>query len=704
MYPTHWIPIWIHAPFIRVLPPLIAGILLQWYLPMPVLLPMVLVTTALPVAVFVHFMAIEYRHRWLWLQGIAIHVCLFVLGIWLVRQSDDRHTSTVSEKNQQSVLNLILLEKPVQKAHSQKVMVAVTARFDGKQWRRADEKVLLYLSDSSGNGLDYGDELLMQARLQPIQNAGNPGAFDYRQYCAFQQCYQTAYVKPVNWKSLHRNSGMAWKRWIFNCRESVLQVLRTYVTGGPEALGIAEALLIGYGNDLDKDLVQAYSNTGVVHIIAISGMHLGLIYVMLVWLFARVPGIKQEPWLQAVLILCCLWMFSLMTGASASVLRSAVMFSCIVVGKLLNRHSSIYNSLGASAFLLLCYHPFYVWDVGFQLSYFAIVGIVLFQQKIYRAVYIRQKWINEIWKLTSVSLAAQVLTFPICLYYFHQFPNLFLLSNLIAVPLSSIVLFAEIGLLLLSFIPLLGHGLGYCCGALLQLMNGCIRFINQIPCSVWEPIPATVVSTLLLYATVIGLTAFWLLPSYKKMLCSLLLVLGWTASLSWSDWRYSQQLRLIVYKVPKHSGMDIVSGHQYQFVGDSILESKGILRQFHLKPTRTLWQMEAATHPMSGVFRNGNFIQLGHLRIGQIDGEHRYTSTAEPMALDILVVSGSPKLSIDDLMKVFDIGMIVFDDSNPLWKIEQWQKDCEAVHLRCHSVHADGAFILDASPASKAHF
>lgn len=222
-------------------------------------------------------------------------------------------------------------------------------------------------------------------------------------------------------------------------------------------MGIAEALLIGHTNDLDKDLVQAYSNTGVVHIIAISGMHLALIYGLLVWLFARIPLVNKSKIAQVVLILCCLWLFSLLTGAASSVLRSAVMFTFIAVGKNLSKQSSIYNSLAASAFVMLCYNPYFLWDVGFQLSYLAVIGIIIFQKSIYKWVYIKNKWVNKIWQLMAVSLPAQVLTFPVCIYYFHQFPNLFLITNIIAVPLSGVILFAEIGLVAFSWVPLLGN-------------------------------------------------------------------------------------------------------------------------------------------------------------------------------------------------------------------------------------------------------
>ena len=136
------------------------------------------------------------------------------------------------------------------------------------------------------------------------------------------------------------------------------------------------------------------------------------------------------------------------------------MFTCIALGKNYFKATAIYNSLAASAFLLLCYNPYFLWDVGFQLSYLAVVGIVVFQKPLYNLMYIKNKWVDKVWQLIAVSLAAQVFTFPICIYYFHQFPVLFLIANIIAVPLSGIILYAEIGLLAFSWVPFLGIWLG----------------------------------------------------------------------------------------------------------------------------------------------------------------------------------------------------------------------------------------------------
>src|SRR6185436_8991967 len=191
-------------------------------------------------------------------------------------------------------------------------------------------------------------------------------------------------------------------------KDRVLEILSKYIPGAKES-GLAKALLIGYKDELDKNLVQAYASTGVVHIIAISGLHLGIIYGLLTLVFSPLQKIIQWKWATISLILVGLWLFSFLAGAGPSVLRSAFMFSMIVLGSTLSKHFNVFNNLAFSAFALLCYNPYWLWDAGFQLSYAAVISIVLFFKWIYNWVYFTNKFIDFAWKLIAVTLSAQIL-------------------------------------------------------------------------------------------------------------------------------------------------------------------------------------------------------------------------------------------------------------------------------------------------------
>ncbi|QEC41797.1 ComEC/Rec2 family competence protein [Pseudobacter ginsenosidimutans] len=301
---------------------------------------------------------------------------------------------------------------------------------------------------------------------------------------------------------------------MFILRDSIVNILRRYIPGPKEA-GLAEALLIGYKEDLHKSLIQSYSNTGVIHVIAISGLHLGLIYMLLSLICQPLGNKKWTRIFRPIFIIAGLWAFGFLAGGSPSIFRSAVMFTCIAIGNSLSKQASIFNSLAASAFLLLCYNPYWLWDAGFQLSYTAVASLALFQQTIYDAINISWQWLDHIWKHISTTIAAQILTLPVILFLFHQFPVFFVLTNLIAIPLSSGILLGEILLCLLSFMPILARPTGTLLSWLIRVMNGIVERIDQLPFTSITQININLVQVWLLYGVITAFT-IWLLHKRKS--------------------------------------------------------------------------------------------------------------------------------------------------------------------------------------------
>jgi len=209
------------------------------------------------------------------------------------------------------------------------------------------------------------------------------------------------------------------------------------------------ALLLGERADVDKAVLKSYSDTGTIHIISVSGLHVGIIFLVLQHLFKLVRVLKNEL-LKCALMILCIWFYAMLTGLPASVIRSACMISFYCIGKAINHQSNTINHVAASALFLLSIDTLYLFDVGFQLSYLAVLGILYLQKWISNWYQPKNKVMTYIWSTTSVSLAAQLFTLPLCWYYFHQFPNYFIIANLIAIPLSSVALYASIGVLVFS--------------------------------------------------------------------------------------------------------------------------------------------------------------------------------------------------------------------------------------------------------------
>lgn len=692
------IPFWKNAPFIRLLLPLVIGILLQWYQQFPVAVGIVAVI-CFTIAYLLYFLfPIAVRFKLQSLHGIMLHLLLVSIGLLITWQKDVQHSNNwFGQYYHDSDYLVVTINEPlIEKSKSYKADGYVESVIHNDSIFSSKGKILLYFSkDSLEPALKYGDKILLNKSLQSIKNSGNPGAFNYKRYAAFQFVFHNVFLKQKDWVKLEDKNISPFKNFIFTSRETILSILQKNIPANKDELGIAEALLIGYTNDLDKDLVQAYSNTGVVHIIAISGMHLGLIYIMLVWLFAKIPFINKSKIVQVVLILSCLWLFSLLTGAAASVLRSAVMFTFIAVGKTLSKQSSIYNSLAASAFVMLCYNPYFLWDVGFQLSYLAVIGIIIFQKPIYNWLYIKNKWVNELWKLMAISLAAQVLTFPICIYYFHQFPNLFLITNIIAVPLSSIILFAEIGLVAFSWIPFAGVYLGKLVGWLVWCMNRIILWVSHLSFAVWDNIPSTIATTWLLYAVVLGIAVWLLNKNLKVFRLAIICLAGFALLHAYGKWQIKNQQKIIIYNVPQHQAIDFIVGNQYRFLGDSILLEDGVLQNFHLKPARIALQLIDRKDTMAALFQQPLFYQFGNKKILVIDKSVQFESLQQKVEVDMIIISKNPRIFISQLENMFNCRQYIFDASNSMWKINQWQKECKALNLNFHSIPTKGAFVYD---------
>lgn len=694
------IPFWKPVPFLRLLLSLITGILLQWYAKIPLLWIGVGGMIFLSFFFCFRFLPVATRFKFRFVQGLLLQLIIVATGTLLAFKGDVRNRpgwfGKIIQPGDQLLLQLA--EPPAEKPKSWKATVLVKAVLRSGRVMPVQGKLLLYFSKTAtAQQLQYGDVLIVAKAPERIKNSGNPGAFDYKQHAAFQSLFHSVYLKENEWIKTGGNNAAVFQRFLIAAREKVLAALRKQLTNRDE-LGIAEALLIGYNNDLDRDLLQAYSNTGVVHVIAISGMHLALIYILLQWIFRRLPFIRSKKLLQLVFVLGLLWLFALLTGGSASVLRAAVMFSFISIGAQLSRKASIYNSLAASAFVLLCYNPYYLWDVGFQLSYGAVLGIVVFQRPLYNLIYIKNKLLDQCWKLCSVSLAAQVLTFPACIYYFHQFPNLFLLANLLVVPLSGLILYVEIALVAFSFIPVLPFLLGQLASMLLWLMNQIVFTINKLPLAVWDNIHLSFLPALLLYI-VVATAGGWLLHKNKMLLYTTLCGLCFFLLLQAVEkWTAANRQQVIVYNIPGTRAIDVVAGNRYHFIGDSSAEVPGPNYNFHLKPARIALQLSIKNELADKLSRSGRFYAIGNKSMLLLDTAFSFETPAKKINIDFILLSKNTQVSIAALENIFDCKQYVFDASNNAWRIGNWEKECGQLKKNYHSTPAQGAYIANSNP------
>lgn len=689
---------WKKTPFIRLLLPLMMGIVLQWHVQLPALYIFISILFCTVLLFGFFFLSFKNRYKFSQLNGIVSFVLFVSLAALLVWQKDIRNNKIwFGHSYQQTDALLVTLEEQtVEKTKSLKANAHVDYILQNNTCRPVTGTIIIYFNkDSLAQQPGYGTRIILQKPLQLIKNSGNPGAFDYSRYSLFQGITHQVYVKTGEYEILQNKKTDAVHNFLYATKNWILKTLQKNISSAKE-LGLAEALLIGYKDDLDKTLVQSYTNTGVVHIIAISGLHLGLIYWLLLHLFKPLQKRKRLKWLRPVFIIAGLWLFSLLAGAQPSVLRSAVMFTCIVIGESFSRKSSIYNTMAISAFLLLCYNPFWLWDVGFQLSYGAVLSILIFMKPVYNWFHVKNKVLDFIWKLNAVTIAAQIITLPISIYHFHQFPNYFILTNFLAVPLSSLIIIGEILICIISFIPSAALLVGKITSWFIWLMNTYVERIEAIPYSLWNGLQISIPQMIGLFIFITG-TSYWLMEKSKPALkIALISLLFFTLLRSLSFIETNHQQKIIVYNVPQKRAIDFIDGNDYYFSGDSSLLKDDFGRNFHLNPARILYRTKMNNN-LPGYHASGNYIDFHSKKILIHDKPLQYSSSAlmSKQVIDLLIISNKQKMLPGQLMGAISVKQVVLDGSVPFWQANMWKKDCDSLHIPCHDVSVKGAFVMN---------
>jgi len=694
--PRQTLYLWKQAPFLRLITPLIAGILFQWYRMQGIYTGWALVLTGITGFILFNLRISFLRYRLGWLNGVFINCLFFSLGMLVTWHKDISHQPQwINNYYKANDYVMATLEEPLsEKTNSYKADASAQLLINGNNVRRIKGNIIIYFKkDKFIKQPGYGSQIIFSRALQPIRNSGNPGSFDYERYTSFNGIYQQVYLGSGDYIELPVKNKNWLTQFLFVAREKVLHIITRYIPGEKEA-GLAEALLVGYKDDLDKTLIQSYSNTGVVHVIAISGMHLGLIYWLLTVIMSPLKKRKYTNWVVPISVIAGLWLFALLTGGGPSILRSAVMFTCIVIGNSLERKTFIYNSLAASAFVLLCINPFWLWDAGFQLSYTAVLSIVIFMKPVYDWFYFKNKIIDTIWKLMAVTIAAQLLTTPVSMYHFHQFPVYFLITNLVAVPLSSLIVLFEIALCAVGFAPALAKPAGILLHWLIYSMNSFIEHMESLPFSLWNGMQVNILQVLLLYGVITGI-AYWLMKkNTTAFITGLACLFGFLLLRTISFINADQQQQLIVYNIPKHQAIDFIAGRDYYFKGDDELVTDNFLQNFHLKPSRILHRINPVD-AMPGLFFAGPFGIFNNKKILLIDKPWMYSNSHEKLAADLVIISKNAPVQIALLAQILNCRQIILDASNSPQKVNKWKQEAAKLGLHCFSVVDNGAFVMN---------
>lgn len=384
------------------------------------------------------------------------------------------------------------------KAKYLKLRIEELPRFNGKNWKAmasvvsfvdsngavfsSSGKILIYVKankDSCPAQLDYGNIVLVKNNSASIQKPMLPGGFDYATTMKRKDVAYQIFAKSYHIIKIGEEPNLLIK-WSYYCRNILNAKLLNLFS--KRVGGTLASLLIGARDNLEEGDVKAFSQTGTIHVLAVSGMHVGLIYASLLFMLNFGKKTKRNAVFKSIVLMLAIWAYAYVTGLGASIVRATIMFTIIEIGKsFLRKKGNNYNAVFISMFLQMLYEPQVIYDLGFQLSYLAVFGILFLYEPIYRLWPIHNKWLNNCWKLSAISIAATLATMPVTISVFGTFPVWFLLANLIVVPLSSLLIYLGIFVLCLGSIPILGQLLIWICEKTMLLFLEITKLISKLP-------------------------------------------------------------------------------------------------------------------------------------------------------------------------------------------------------------------------------
>jgi competence protein ComEC len=549
------------TPFVRILVPYIIGILVAHFIgdKLTNKLPILLCATFLGI-VYLIVSQLSNKRTYMFslilipvLIGLALSIC--IINVKVPTNFENEH-----------IWEGIIYQKPLLKNNSILVPVKLSSQHFINEGILKSQKVFLYTNKdtSFAKKAKIGDCIKFKAQITRIKNKGNPNEFDYAKYMAGNGVFFQAFTNISN-ISIASTNKLKTRQFFILLQEKALSCFETSLDD-KNALGIVSALTLGYKNYLTDEVRQSFVNAGAIHVLAVSGLHVGIIFLFLNFMLQFLHTNNRQRIIKTIIIILVIWLYAGLTGLAPSVTRAAFMFSLISIGKTFNRDISYFNILAVTALTLLIYNPLLLFNIGFQLSFIAVGGIVYFQPLIYNLLNFKNRITDYIFRLLSVTLAAQLVTTPLILFYFHQFPSYFWLTNLLLIPLISVSLIAAFIFLLTSWIPFFGNTLSMVVEELLKLIYKWVDLIDRLPFSVIENIHFTIQSTFIIYLLILSLT-LWIV--HKKNMFVLfalsVLVFGGIYSIT-TDILSNNHNRVIFYNYPKLNCIGLYNKHKSYFL------------------------------------------------------------------------------------------------------------------------------------------
>lgn len=415
---------------------------------------------------------------------------------------------------------------PIEKKNSFQCQLLIQSILINGKETLCEKRVISYFGkDSLSGSIQPGEEIIFNARINPLTGTGTFSG--YENFLQREGFCASTYIACRQWAKSKAPARRSTRYIALKYRRELCKLFEDSAISD-KARPILLAMTLGAVELLDKETKENFSVSGVSHLLAVSGLNVGILVLLLNLFLHGMNRFENTRLTKEFILLISIWIYAFITGLSPSVVRAVIMFSFIIFSNLIHRQTNIYHSLLLSAFGMLLYNPYYLFNISFQLSYTALFSIVLFQPKIKGLLLVNNKILKYFWEIITISIAAQICTFPLILYYFHSFPTHFLVTNFILVPLSFLLL----GVVILSYmsilIPFAGKFFLIIAGMIGDFFYSTTAFIHDLPYAVLQIGTMNAPEVVILYA-IIFFFSIWVMDHSRKSfiggLASILLLL-----------------------------------------------------------------------------------------------------------------------------------------------------------------------------------
>ncbi|MCB9047515.1 MAG: ComEC family competence protein [Chitinophagales bacterium] len=686
-WPLHKAHFWETTPFIRLLLPLIAGIVVYPIADKLLNYSGVLGITSfiLSAAVYTTLSFARQNKPIVKYTGFVFMHLSLILASWLLRYyqdiRNDRFWFGHNISNADGYVATIT-EVPAEKERSWKLEVNVTHTIHGNKTVPVTGKAFVYVYKFNAPALHEGDIIIIPNKWQPITNSGNPFEFDYATYLSRNNIYYRQFISGDE-LTIHSYTNEHDLNWIRRIHHWSARQLEWYITDR-QTLGLLKAILLGDKEELDNNLTEVYAGTGIVHIMAISGAHIAIFFLLAVLLLSWMKH-KKYYWVKYIAALPLIWLYVVVAGAPTSAVRAAIMFSLLGIGFALQKYRNGVNQLLATAFVVLCINPYWLYDVGFQLSFTAVLSIFLFYKHAYRWYSPANKALRTIWAAIAVSISAEILVAPLVIYYFHLFPLQFIVANVLAYLFMSVTLIGGMLLIVISLFYPVAHFIASLLTVITTWFNHAIYLLQQINFDSFHRLTLSTSQIILVYLTIAGIAVYFIKKQTKALLLSLTLCSLFLLSSCMVEWQSLKQNIFVVYNTSKAAQIELITGTTCTtLVSPEIADpatEEYVLRPAHIN--MHIRDTMKAKNSYNFINTNGEIIFILNQPIQDTT-----------IQADYVVITGTKGINMADIKQVFGDAQIIFSTAVSRNKAEVWTRDANTSGLSVHNIRSEGAFVL----------